>query len=182
MKTMKWSPLVILVSAVILASAIVLAPSISATAAPPLPQVEVAAPLPLPVAPVVPIPRDGSSIIAKGTGGYTQDAMIAIPEGIVLTDLVLQALDGDDHPCQVNVKTSDQVGQDDELFRLNVPLFKDVNEEGFFNPLGANDYPSPRELHLESGLLSTASRQILVALWVNDCAVRVFWTGYQYSQ
>ncbi len=97
--------------------------------------------------------RDG-----KGSLNLGSNRELPIPEGVVLTDFVLDYVDGDN--CWIGLYS-----QDNEFFDFLFNLRPSADDTRI-------------EMHFESGISSTAEREI--GFFMNsDCQARVFWTGYE---
>jgi hypothetical protein len=182
---------ILLLSAVVLVIAPVLAPMLQAQPpGPPTTEVEVVAPLPLPVDANVsgsvdvnnfpatqtvagtveitnlPLPVESSADNLRDGWGQIDlnqpyERLLEVPMGVAMTDAVVERFYGDDDECAV------------WFYRI---------EEGGMGPMitlrPSVDNPIV-ELHFESGLRSTEEREI--GFFVNsDCHIYVLWTGYEY--
>jgi hypothetical protein len=97
------------------------------------------------------------------TAGERRD--LAIPEGVVLTDIVLDSSTNGD--CVVLVDNEDQPLQ--ALFHIPVPV-------------GGVLESDTKSLHLQSGIRSDGT--LVVGVWLNDlgdvrCSGNLFWSGYK---
>jgi hypothetical protein len=104
--------------------------------------------------------RDGNGTISFEGGPWERS--LAIPEGVAVTDVVIErVIVSDDDECDIwfYELAGGAIG----------PMI--VLRPSVANPIA--------ELHLKSGLLSTGGRE--VGLFLNSsCRVRVLWTGYEY--
>ncbi len=101
--------------------------------------------------------RYGQALLVSG------ERRVLIPEGVVLTDVLLyRDITSNDDPCPIWVGRFENGS--------NIYLFH-------FMPSAVDPLV---ELHLESGLLSTASSSVMIYLNANNCNVLGGWTGYEY--
>jgi hypothetical protein len=101
--------------------------------------------------------RDGSGIIQL-SGSLPRK--IAIPEGVAMTDAYIVRRTGDD-TCWIY------------FYNIEDDVF-----DAFFSVYPSVDDPIV-ELHFESGIRSTSSREI--GFFMNaDCSASVLWTGYEF--
>ena len=105
--------------------------------------------------------HDGTALLKNSDSG--PPASLEIPEGVALTDVFISRKNASFNDCALDIVGFDPNTRGEESFRLIV-----IDEQDGY-----------AEMHLESGLRSSAERPIVLRNFPGNCWVHVFWTGHE---